>query len=185
MISLPQLSQCQSSWKSCSSTELSICKHGLTSSPAPVPLFTSPANGCCRPCDVLREAPTLKSKVLVSSGLLWFKPWCDIKKGESLALTDTSEGPDASWNEGSQLLHASSFPSTDLHLDEKAALAYDWGQNKRFCQQGSWDILASVCVWREHCPHSSNAQPLIYLLSIKEQALFWEVTGTVAGTALT
>lgn len=126
----------------CSCTELSVCKHGLLSSPAPAPLFTSPAKRClpCWLCDVLREEPTWKSKVPVPSGLLWFKLWCDIIKGGSSALTDTSEGRDTSWNEGSQLLHTSSFPSTDLHLHEKAVGAFGGWQNKWFWQRKTFDI---------------------------------------------
>lgn len=158
------------------STKLTACKPWRLS--LPTPLFASPEKGCnwlpCRLCVVLCEASNLKSEEPVSSGMMWFKLCCGNTKDGSLALMDSSEGGDTSWYEGSQLPHALSFPSTDLHLDTKRA---------------TFQLLAAWEVWRVCVCVCKNChllfKPQIYLLPIKEQALFWELTGNVTRTAFT
>lgn len=119
------------------------------------------------------------------SGLFWAKLCCASLVGHACEPMPVSEGSVDRFSSGrcemSQLAHAWSFPSADLHLHEDTVLnvkdtPWLFHISYYICQ------LYSQSVGR---PHHVRSASLEYLLLIKEHALFWELTADVTGTALT
>lgn len=105
------------------------------------------------------------------AGLLWTKLSCCVAGCHASVPTvvwgvSVDRGSSTRWDT-SQLPHAWSFPSTDLHLDEEAE---NW-----------WDHHGTP----QHTHSKMTASLVEYLFSIKEQALLWELTVNATGTAFT